>query len=287
MKADLQVYGAIGFQPYWLKAQGYTGKNILQLIVDQCFKQDTCLCSITSHGGGEVQEIPRDSVHDRFGYLVQESSRLPLQYRSGKIGENILAIEKDRRIVYILNSQSVLVDDRGKLLHHLVIGANDLPDFRSLEETLIRAADRGLVQIAEHPFVEANFGIGNERLQQYLSFYDAIEGHNAQLVLPAFLSGFPVVGSYTKRSNEQAQHFAQAHKKQYIATSDAHRIKDIGIAGIEFLGELPVLEEERFLKHLQDKLRSGDFSKREQYVSLPDWMSWVSTFRIGKLLKRV
>jgi len=36
-RADLHMHGSIGFQPYWLKKQGYAEKNLLQLIVDQCF----------------------------------------------------------------------------------------------------------------------------------------------------------------------------------------------------------------------------------------------------------
>lgn len=40
MKADLHMHGPIGFQPYWLKAQSYAGKNLLKEIADEAFKKN-------------------------------------------------------------------------------------------------------------------------------------------------------------------------------------------------------------------------------------------------------
>lgn len=48
IRADLHMHGPIGFQPYWLRIQGYEGKNLLKLIADVCIARKINLCSITS-----------------------------------------------------------------------------------------------------------------------------------------------------------------------------------------------------------------------------------------------
>lgn len=69
------MHGAIGFQPYWLREQGYSGKNLLQLLADQCFARDIKICAVTS----QEDHIPPLSVHDRFGILREVEAPLCLR----------------------------------------------------------------------------------------------------------------------------------------------------------------------------------------------------------------
>ena len=65
IKADLHMHGPIGLQKYWLKSQGYGITNPLEEISKHCFDKNIEICAITS----DENEIPRNSVHDRFNWL--------------------------------------------------------------------------------------------------------------------------------------------------------------------------------------------------------------------------
>ena len=86
-------------------------------------------------------------------------------------------------------------------------------------------------------------------------------------------------GSLSKRSNEQAQTFAINNLKPWIATSDAHRIKDLAISWIEPKGD-PINEdnEERLLNDLREKIKTSQFLNHCSYESFLGWLHWVGTF---------
>src|SRR3989344_3342453 len=252
VKADLHMHGTIGFQDYWLKLQGYEGKNLLQLIADKCFEGDIEVCAVTS----ENFEIPKGSVHDRLGYLMQFVSKLPKNYLTHQLGDNILAVEKDGKIVYLINGQAVTVWDDDKRYTSLVVGSNKIPNNMNLEDTLKYGKDRGLIQIMECSFVENHSGIELDRLWRYTNSYDAIEGHNAGLWY-----------SFITLSNEHAQYFAQEHKKPAIAVSDARRIKDLGTSYINLERMPDALSEETFLRDLKFQVSSGEFDVHKAYIS--------------------
>lgn len=251
VKADFHMHGAIGFQDHWLKLQGYDGKNLLQLIADKCFERDIGICAVTS----EEFEIPKDSVHDRLGFLMQFISKLPEDYRADKLGDNTLVVEKDGKIVYLVNGQTVIIQGNYKRYYHHVVGSNQVPNCMSLEDTLKYGKDYGLTQIMGNPFVENHCGIGLERLERYVDSYDAIEGHNAQLWL-----------SFITLSNEHARHFAQEYQKPAIAVSDARRIKDLGISYTDLQRMPDVSSEENLLRDLKSQVSSGEFSVHQAYV---------------------
>lgn len=241
---DLHMHGTIGFQPYWLKVQEYEGRNLLKLIADKCFKRDIGLCAITS----EEFYIQKDSVHDRFGYLVNEAKILPREYKVEKLDDIALVIEKDNKQVIIVNSQTVIVINPGKeekiRLDHLVIGSNQVPNQMSLYDTLRYSQDNGLIQIAEHTYVREHFGLGEELLEKYLDYYNAIEIHNAQLFIPLL----------NRWANEKARRFALSHNKQGVANSDAHRIEDLGVAFTKLNFQPNLSNGEKFLESLKNAI---------------------------------
>jgi len=249
IKADLRMHGVIGFQDHWLRLQGYEGKNLLQLIADRCFERDLGICAVTSND----LEITKGTVCDRFGYLMQFISKLPIGYRADKLGDNTLIVEKGGKIVYLVNGQ--IIQDESKRYNHLVVGSNQVPNGRDLEDTLGYGRDKGLIQVMGLSFVENHFGIGLERLERCKGYYDAIEGHNAQLLF-----------SFITRSNEGAHVFAQECNKPIIAVSGAHRIRDLGVSYID-LREMPnTSNEDKFLMELKRQVSSGKFDAHKAYV---------------------
>ncbi|MCU0642454.1 MAG: hypothetical protein MUF61_02650 [archaeon] len=154
----------------------------------------------------------------------------------------------------------------------------------NLIDTLLYCDYNGLTQIAEHPFALSHFGMGERVLENHLKYYDAVEGHNSQLCLPAFMSSFPVVGNYTRTQNEKAKQFAISHKKPYVATSDGHRVCDVGISYINTKDAIGTASESKFLSDLKAAVHSGRFTTHEGYESLARWINWVAKFKIGTSL---
>ncbi len=265
-RADLHMHGPIGFQPYWLRKQGYSGKNLLELIADECFKKGITICAITS----QEKEIPKDSVHDRFGILKNIEARLlPKNYLTGSVGENILVIEKENDRVYLINGQTVMPKEKGKEYDLLVIGSNQVPNSMSFGDTLKYGKDHGLIQIAEHPYVETHRGMGRELLEKYMKYFDAIEGHNSQVIFPKSATKLPKIGSILSRAgrelNNKAQETAKKYNKPWIATSDAHRIEDLGISYIEFESSNA---GEKLFDDLINKIHSNQFHNSCNYENL-------------------
>ena len=278
MKADLHYHGPIGFQPYWLKAQGYEGKNLLEEIADACLARDIDIAAITS----EEKEIPRGTVHDRLNWLARHTSSLSREYKAERLGTNILIVERGKRKVYLINSQTVLMKDKGRDFEHLVVGSNEVPNSRTIGDSLAYGKDKGLIQIAEHPLCEAHHGIGADNLERYFNLYDAIEGHNSQLIFKAPLSLLPVFKNFKRDLNNQAQQFAVTHHKPWTAVSDGHRIEDAGLSYIEFDQELLRTDSEKgFIASLKNTIDENHFASVCKYPSLKEWRDWVGKFMIG------
>ncbi len=278
IKADLHMHGPIGFQTYWLKVQGYEGRNLLQLIVDSCLSNRLSICAITS----EEKEIPRYSVHDRLMYLLNFVKDLPNDYYFDKLGNNLFVVEKNEDLLYLINGQTVIVKEGDLRFDHLVVGSNDVPNFMNLEDTLKYGKDNGLIQILEHPFAVNHFGIGAEKSEKYIKDYDCVEGHNSQFVIPSYLSWLPAIGKYNRKLNELAKKFALEHSKPSIATSDAHRIEDAGVSCIKFEDfTIKTTNEDEFLCSLRKIILDGKFSTVEKYLSFLDWLDWTSKFKKG------
>lgn len=265
-RADLHMHGPIGFQPYWLKKQGYAGKNLLQMLTDTCYAYGITVCAVTS----QEWEIPRGSLHDRLAWLKESyAHRLSHEYRTDTLGENILIVGKGEQKVYFVNGQTVNVLEDGKRFDHLVIGSNQVPNKRTLKDTIAYAKDHGLIQIAEHPFVLNHYGIGRRRLLEHLADFDAIEGFNAQVLW--------LVAGY----NVQAKAFAQEYQKPAIAVSDAHRIEDAGLSHIMFHDALDARNESAFFQSLKNLVREGKFQAIEEFEPLRDWIRWAPLLQWG------
>ena len=282
-KADLHMHGPIGFQAYWLKKQSYEGKNLLEEIAKTCFKKELEVCAITS----DEDEIPRDSIHDRFNYLKNHFvNNLPEEYETDTLGDNILIISDGTNKTYLVNSQTVRAKNNGRQVDHLIVGSNSVPVGKSLDYTLDYAQSNKLISIAEHPFCVSHGGIGKEKLEKILPKIDAIEGHNSQLIFLSIpFSKIPVFKNYTRKLNNKTQKFAEQHKKPWIAASDAHRIKDAGISYIDVPEiSLDYSNGEKFLNSLKNVVKSNNFVNHCAYENPFAWINWVSKFIIGTTL---
>ena len=282
IRADLHMHGPIGFQPYWLKKQRYAGKNLLKLILDESYRKRITISAITS----QADEISRGSVHDRFYCLKEcEAKTIPKDYEVDSIGKNILVVEKGDNRVYIVNGQTVMPKENGNRYDLLVVGSNQVPNDMPFRDTLNYCSDNGLISIAEHPYVETHRGMGQALLERHIEKFDAIEGHNSQAIFKNWTTKIPVIGGLLSKAgknlNLKAKIFAIGNEKPYIATSDAHRIEDLGISYIEWIDNIKNTSEEKFIQDLRARIKSGDFGNMERYESTLSWFKWVLTFQRG------
>lgn len=265
-RADLHMHGPIGFQPYWLEKQGYAGKNLLQMLAETCYARNITVCAVTS----QEWKIPRGSLHDRLAWLKESyAHHLSHEYRTDTLGENILIVEKGEKYVYFVNGQTVNVLENGKRFDHLVIGSNQVPNKRTLRDTIAYGLDNGLIQIAEHPFVLNHYGIGRARLLEHLADFDALEGFNAQVLW--------LVAGY----NVQAKAFAREYQRPAIAVSDAHRIEDAGLSHVAFHSAPDTRNEGAFFQSLKKLLREGSFETVEEFEPLLRFARWFTLLHWG------
>src|SRR3989339_723374 len=136
------------------------------------------------------------------------------------------------------------------------------------------------INVAEHPFSLDHGGLGEGNLNRYLNYYDAIEGHNAQFILPGFLGGILRVGDYTKKVNAKAKEYALKMQKPWVATSDGHRIEDVGISHIQLEGVFAD-SEKTLLKTLKEAIRKNRFTPVCRYPALGDWLNWAIKSKLG------
>lgn len=290
-RTDLHYHGPIGFEPYWLRVQGYKGKNLLKLIADACFKRDLTICALTSETD-QVDEnglIPRNSIHDRIGYLVEKylAGLNSIQgYKADRFGPNSITVEHNERTLCLINGQTPIIMERDRRYDHLIIGSNQVPNFRNFRDTLKYCNDNGLAHGFEHPELETHFGIGAEKAKEYVDLCDFVEGHNAQLSIREGFSKLPILGKYvrdyTRANNERAKEFAKKHKKPYIATSDGHMIESAGRAYIEIKkDELNLGDEQRMLQTLREIIRANSFTTYEGYEHIINFIEWTIKFKFG------
>ena len=283
VKADLHMHGPIGFQPYWLKEQKYWGKNLLQLIADECFSKGIGICAITSH----ADKIEPFSVQDRFGLLkTHEIKSLPRAYSADTLDKNLIIVQnKDGKITYLVNGQTVMPCEYGKKYDMLVVGSNQVPNGMTLADTLNYCKDRGLIKIAEHDFIQAHNKRGLRLFEKHIDDFDAIEGHNAQSSVPNWMGSIPRIGKKfakaSERLNEEATQAGYNFDKSRISVSDAHRIEDLGIAGI-ILTEMPKTDnEDHFLKDLRYSIRTEAYKNFQGNEPFFSWLGWARQFNKG------
>ena len=81
--------------------------------------------------------------------------------------------------------------------------------------------------------------------------------------------------------NEKARQIACRYNKPWIATSDAHRIEDLGISHIQWESEIDDSNETRFFGNLKTRIRTGAFKPIINYEKMLAWFSWIFTFQKG------
>ncbi len=278
MFVDTHFHGPIGFQKFLIDRQGYQGKNHLKEIIDICMQRNVDMCAITS----EEFNIPRRSIHDRFGYLLAHyAEKLPLYYSVKPIGDNISIIDKGYKRLRLINSQTIISMEEDKRVDGaLILFSNEAPSKESLQYGLEWSNERGLPIIAEHPIFTSHFGIGHERLKMHSQLYDSIEGHNAQLFVSSSIARLlPPLKRFSQSINERAKSIAKELCKPYTAASDGHRIEDAGIAGIDMLwpftrAQENHLTEDQFKATFKKILRSGKFTPIEDYISPLNFVKW-------------
>jgi len=292
-RADLHYHGPIGFEPYWLRVQGYKGKNLLQLIVDACFKRKIDICALTSETDQYDKVsgiITRNSIHDRIGYLIENCvSDLDKVrgYKADRFGLNSIVVEKNEKKTFLISGQTPIVlqptvDRQNKRIDYLIFGSNAVPNGRNLVDTQKFCKDHGLSHGLEHPAVEAHFGIGLEEAKKYIGEAEFVEGHNSQIRLPRFMASVPKFGDYSKIKNEEAKEFARVYGKPYIATSDGHMIESAGRSYIEFDSKLVKdKDEENLLSSVRTAIKNNAFSTHERYENIIDLCEWVIKFKWG------
>ncbi len=72
MKADLHNHLLIGFQPEWLKIQGYSGRNLAEVLFENAAKRGIGLVAITS----EAFDIAPGSDNDRFSRICRDAEKI-------------------------------------------------------------------------------------------------------------------------------------------------------------------------------------------------------------------
>lgn len=294
IKADLHYHGPIGFQPYWLKVQGYEGKNLLKEIADACFRRNLGICAITS----DEDEIPKNSLHDRFNWLKENCLKtLPREYKFYSIGDNTALIElyKKNKKLFLINGQTVRTKEKGVtqtsgltkrgFIDYLVVGSNQIPNHKPLEETVKRVYEAEFIGIAEHALCEAHGGMGRENLERLLPYMHAIEGHNSQLRFN-WLRFLPKIGKefakYQRKLNREIQQFAKDYDKPWIANSDGHRIEDVGISYNEFdAALLDDSSEEKFMRTFKDVIVTKKFTQHCDYQGFFSWFDWTLKLKFG------
>jgi hypothetical protein len=282
LKVDLHNHLGIGFQGYWQRIQHPLGGNLLEKAYRSCKRNEINVCAVNSQDSSEV--IEKGSVHDRLNYL-QNSLDSKLERKGYSVemdGDNVMVVYKDgENPVYFLNSQTVTSKEG---VETLVVGRNDVKNGQSLEETLEGVARReDSIVIAEHPLTESHAGMGEENLRKYASKIDAVEGHNSQLIF-RLLGKLPLFRQYARKVNDYSQELAESIGKPWVATSDAHRIKDTGKSYISVEKDLIDLENggEALIGSLRNAIRDDAFECKKDYVNPIGWFKWVVPFMVGE-----
>lgn len=302
MKADLHSHLLIGFQPEWLRVQGYSDRNLAKLLVDPALRKDMGLVAVTS----ENFEIPKGSVHDRFARICEDAEKLmekDRSYSSKKIGENILKVVKSGGVfgankdiqypIYIVNGQTVIIIENGKRYDHLVIGSNQVPNNRDFDYTMKYLRDNGLLSFLEHAPLESHCGVGiskaEELLDKYGDIITGIEGHNASMTWHERFSKAHLIGKFNRGVNRKSKELAKKVRKPYIATSDAHSPEQIGAGNIEFLSPIPFSEESEaeFFLGIREDIERGEYKCNEGYVSRASWIKNATLFILGTKLRGI
>lgn len=286
LRVDLTAHGPIGFQPYWLRTQGYQGRNLLEQFTDACVRRGVDICAVVSQA-----ENIKQPYQDRFELLRKSADSISREYNAEKPSPNLIVVDPPGRgrnsPVYLVNAQSVVVQEPdGTRLSHLVVGTNKIPNLRPLEETIDLCETGKYIQIAEHPFKRGNpSGIGRDRFMRHKDAYDAID-LDPQLAFYDWMASIPKIGpaiaDCTRGLNRRAEELALEARKPVITGSNAHRLEDIGLSYIMVpAARFHIHSGEELVRSLKAAIRNRNFSTSLNYEPLTDLIGWTSQFKKG------
>ena len=283
MKADLHNHFLIGFQGFWLERQGYFGKNLARALVNTAAEKGIGLVAITS----ENFDIPKGSVHDRFGRICDDAEKIVGPYSFSKLGENILIAKSREKKIYIVNGQTVIINENGKRYDHLVVGSNQVPNNRDFDYTFKYLRDNNLLNFFEHLAAESHCGVGvdlaKKLLDKYGEIITGVEGYNGSMIWHERYSRIPLIGEFNRGVNLKSKLISVEFGKPYIATSDARSPEQTGAGNIEFTHNLPFSEdsEKEFFSEIKQDIEQGIYKCNENYVSKSSWIKNAVLFALG------
>lgn len=297
IKADL-CCPTMSFEPYWIRGgwfrKSYKGKNLLQILADTCFSRGIDICALTSISD-QVDEkgvILRNSPHDKLGFLeVKFAQTMPKDYKTERLDKDLIVVERGGELVYFINGQIVIVMDKSRDYnpiaitdegrhHHIVIGSNEVPNFKTFAETLAYCNDNKLLHGLRIPRKAFYFGAGEEIAAMFAKQCDFIEGHNPWL---------------TPEQNKSAQEFALKFDKAWISVSNAKSLESAGVAYIKFDGEdidgfdrgdIKTVSSVTILRDLRHLIGINAFDTHIGYHSRDDFKSFKREFGIYMLKKK-
>lgn len=301
IKADFRAFGAIGFQRLWCeqKQRICRQEQLLTKIIEQCIESDIHVLGINT----EDDRVSRGFPEDRFGFLAEQAEIFTsARYRIRQLRDDSMVIShRENGKLLILNTQTAHPYENEKMLRHLVIGSNKVPNGLSLKDTINYCADRGLPNFLMHGGELSeeerlnlwNSVVANSLLMNGLT---GVIGHEAQYCWPKFLSGMPVIGKYNRGQNERTQQFAKIHRLPCVAVSSSHTLEDIGRASILFrnpiittIDEIQGTEadifdcgETKLFETLQLMFKKISFMNNaieNNYESTSTWLSWALKLR--------
>lgn len=288
-RADLTAHGPIGFQPYWLRTQGYAGRNLIELFSDACAKRDIKICSVVSQA-----DDMNGPYQDRFKVLCGQIKSLKAPYEAQHLGENSIFVTNRSKesprgtyhTVILLNAQSVVMLDGDKKRSLTVVGTNKVPNLMTEAETMRWAADHPqFLYGAEHPFkTGSQAGVGRDSVMKNRDIYDFIDW-DSQLPILHALTFLPGIGSqlaqYERRLNQQAKELARAVARPLVPGSNAHRFEDIGVSYIEIPRQELRFNSDGLVSSLKGAILDRRFKPHFGYENMVDWYKWANTFKTG------
>ncbi len=139
----------------------------------------------------------------------------------------------------------------------------------NLEDALQLGKERGSIIIPAHPaFVQ---GMGRENVEKFRSYFDAVEGHNAQVMLTG-RSPFSLLETlfWRNRCNNESKKIAEELGIPWIANPDS--VNGSPCTAYTILDNEPLGEETldgiKHREYLRTQIRNGDFQTVTGYNSL-------------------
>jgi hypothetical protein len=198
--------------------------------------------------------------------LSNHIDRLNSDYKVNLLGDNYMQIEKDRKLIHIVNSQAVRLSEESEKIKILIIEDNKCEDQKSLSESLDYLKEPLFTiipkKLSQHKGPE-NIENARRALLKYANLYDAFVGYDAQA-----------------GTNQDMLEITQL-RKPYVSVSNKHNFSGCG-ACIEIPNmQMNTSNEYSFLKSLKDSISSGSFSSIEELEGFISRALWKMTFLWG------